>query len=253
MLANKTRRGLRGRVEAVKSGGGFSMYSRTHVACSTRRNKGTCDNTLTMDRQSLESTVMEGLKSRLLEPAYFRVFCAEYTKDINRSRKAQVASLAAQRREYDKIDKEMDKLVDALCQGVPAAKIKDRMITLEQRKGDLEIILAQAAAPAPLLHPNMADAYAEKLERLTESLNDPEILTQASETLRSLLEAVILLPVGDRLEIELVGDLAGILHFVDPTKNTATDKSGRRQLPLVAGARDKLKLQTDLLPIIDPV
>tara|TARA_R110002096_G_scaffold320837_1_gene514828 strand:- start:3772 stop:4377 length:606 start_codon:yes stop_codon:yes gene_type:complete len=200
-----------------------------------------------MDRQSLEATVMEGLKSRLLEPAYFREFCAEYTRDINRSRKAQVASLSAQRREYDKIDKEMDKLVDALCQGVPAAKVKDRMITLEQRKGDLEIILSQASAPAPLLHPNMADAYAEKLERLTESLNDPEILTQASETLRSLLEAVILLPVGDRLEIELVGDLAGILHFVDPKKNTATDKSGRRQLPLVAGTRYKRKLTRRLI------
>ncbi|WP_417624190.1 hypothetical protein [Paremcibacter congregatus] len=58
---------------------------------------------------------------------------------------------------------------------------------------------------------------------------------------------------AQRPEIELVGNLAGILNFVDPTKNTAADKSGRRQLPLVAGARGKLKLQTDLLPVLDPV
>jgi len=94
------------------------MYGKKHVACSTRRNKGTCDNHLTIERQKLETTVIDGLKNQLMEPAYFKEFCTEYTMDINRDRTLKMSALDAQRQEYNRIDKDMDKLVDAICAGV---------------------------------------------------------------------------------------------------------------------------------------
>ncbi|TPD59241.1 recombinase family protein [Emcibacter nanhaiensis] len=228
-------------------GGGFSMFSKTHLACSNRRNKGTCDNKHSIRRDHLEEVVLDGLKNHLMEPAYFAEFCKEYTEELNRLRLEMSASLTAQRQELVRIDKEQDKLVDAICAGVPAAKVKGRMIELETRREELEALLAEAKEPAPLLHPNMAKTYAKKLDDLMQTLNEPDLRAQASQTLRSLIEAVRLVPEGEGLGIELVGDLAGILHFVEPkdkarpqkgsaAQGSISDGSGRRQLPLVAGA-----------------
>ncbi len=248
---------LSGLLKCGSCGGGFSMCSKTHVGCSNRRNKGTCNNTHTIRRDQLEKIVLDGLKHHLMEPEYFAEFCKEYTEELNRLRMEMSASLNAQRLELEKIDKEQDKLVDAICEGVPASKVKGRMIELEKRKEELESQLADAREPAPLLHPNMAKTYAKKLDNLMKTLNEPALKAQASQTLRSLIEAVTLIPEEDALGIELVGDLAGILHFVEPKgrvqgqpgpqkgnggsskSNAAQDhtkyKSGRRQLPLVAG------------------
>ncbi|WEZ82305.1 recombinase family protein [Rhizobium sp. 32-5/1] len=38
-------------------GGGYSMIGAKHVGCSTARNKGTCENRLTMEREKLEHMV----------------------------------------------------------------------------------------------------------------------------------------------------------------------------------------------------
>ena len=164
---------LSGLLKCGTCGGGFSMFSKTHLACSNRRNKGTCDNTHSIRRDQLEEIVLDGLKNHLMEPEYFAEFCKEYTEELTRTRMEMTAGLAFQKAELDRIDKEQDKLVDAICEGVPASKVKGRMIELEQRKEELEALLAEAKEPAPLLHPNMAKTYARKLDDLMKTLNEP--------------------------------------------------------------------------------
>jgi hypothetical protein len=67
-------------------GGGFSKISEAHFGCSTARNKGetVCANRLTIRRDALEATVMDGLRSRLMEPALFKVFADEFAAEWNR-------------------------------------------------------------------------------------------------------------------------------------------------------------------------
>ncbi|MFC7047983.1 recombinase family protein [Emcibacter nanhaiensis] len=231
-------------------GGGFSMFSKTHLACSNRRNKGTCDNTHSIRRDQLEEIVLDGLKHHLMEPAYFAEFCKEYTEELNRMRREVTAGQTAQKAELVKIEQEIKKLLQALKDGGPAKAIVSEMQAMEARQEEIEREISEAKEPAPLLHPNMAKTYARKLDDLMKTLNEPDLRAQASQTLRSLIEAVRLVPEGEGLGIELVGDLAGILHFVEPKEkagaqkgsggstksNAASDRSGRRQLPLVAGA-----------------
>ena len=47
-------------------GGGFSKVSQSHYGCSTARNKGTCDNRLTVRQDTLEGLVIGALQSRLI-------------------------------------------------------------------------------------------------------------------------------------------------------------------------------------------
>lgn len=64
-------------------GGGFFKVSAAHFGCSTARNKGpaSCTNLLTIRQDRLESTVLDGLRERLMDPVLFEAFAAEFTAE----------------------------------------------------------------------------------------------------------------------------------------------------------------------------
>jgi hypothetical protein len=77
--------------------GGFSKISTAHFGCSTARNKATCGNLLTVRRDVLESTVLDALRHRLMDPELFAVFVAEFTAEWNGLQADAGAGLAAKR------------------------------------------------------------------------------------------------------------------------------------------------------------
>jgi site-specific DNA recombinase len=70
---------------------------------------------------------------------------------------------------------------------------------------------------------------------LQDELNRPELRAQAAEVLRSLIDEVRLVPDNGRLEIELAGDLAGILALAADSKKPVTAGRDGLQVTLVAG------------------
>jgi site-specific DNA recombinase len=148
-----------------------------------------------------------------MEPALCAALCEEYTKHINRLRMEHNASLAGYRRELDKATQELDKLIDMVIQGVPAARVKDRMHILELRQAELALQLEQTPEAPALLHPAMANHYRAEISRLIESLNTEGHRTEAATIIRSLVDRIVLTPDAERkyLNVDLIGDLAGIL------------------------------------------
>ena len=65
------------------------------------------------------------------------------------------------------------------------------------------------------MHPGLAEVYRRKVEKLTEALNKDELRSEAAETLRSMIQAIRLVPENGELAIELVGELAGILALTN--------------------------------------
>ena len=101
------------------------------------------------------------------------------------------------------------------------------MKALEARQEVLEAELAQAVAPPPLLHPNIAEVYHRKIRDLHVALNNDDSKTEAAEILRTLIDAIILTPEDGELSIHLKGDLAGILTLAqDKTKPLAKVAKG---------------------------
>ncbi len=221
-------------------GGGFSKISAAHFGCSTARNKGdsVCANRLTIRRDVLEATVMDGLRHRLMDPALFKVFALEFTAEWNRLQADAGASLAALRAEHDRVVRQIERLVDALADGAPAERIKQKLRDLERRRLDIEAELASVAAPAPRLHPGLAEAYRRKVEELHEALAADDA-GPARELVRGLIEAIVLIPQDGRLRVEVRGDLAAILQLSGtPNANTPAGEPGYlvEQVKLVAGA-----------------
>ena len=233
---------LSGLIKCGHCGGGFSVISQTHMGCSTARNKGTCDNRRTIKREALEELVLDGLKNHLMGPELCEIFAEEYARHLNELRMTKNALIEAAKTELVRIDREQEKLVDAICDGVPASKVKDRMVVLEARQKELEAKLANSKEEPVLIHPNMGKVYREQVSNLADALNDENGRSEAAEILRGLVERIVIKPdpeTGKPL-VDIEGDLAGILTLSQiggqTSKNAVSVSEGDvSQIKLVAG------------------
>ena len=222
-------------------GGGAVVWSRVYVGCASARNKGTCSNRHTIRRDELEAAVLDGLQHRLMDPALTEVFCQEYTAHLNRLRIREAAEQGAFKAELARVTRELDRLVQAIMDGVPGSHLRDKMAELELRKENLASKLQERTTSPPLLHPAMAARYRAQVLSLRAALTDRDRSVEAAEIIRGLIDRIALVPVirGERrtLEINLHGALAGILALATKA-TTPLERSGVVDTctKLVAGA-----------------
>ena len=211
-----------GLVKCGCCGGGYTMISKDLLGCATSRNKGTCDNRQNIRRDALEASVLGGLRTHLMDPELFKEFCSEFTREVNRLRIERGAGLTVMRAELPRIDRELDKLMKLILASddIDASKrVMKQMKELETRKEYLEKVLAEAVEPPPLLHPNVAEIYRQRISTLYESLQSEGGKAETAEAFRTLVDQVTLVPTEDELAIVLRGDLAAILRFAANKKN----------------------------------
>ncbi|MGH1470834.1 MAG: recombinase family protein [Cellvibrionaceae bacterium] len=226
---------LSGLTKCGKCGGGFAKINSTHYGCSASKNKGEaiCDNRRTIKREILESHVLEAIQSRLMREELIEIFCFEYTKQINVLHTQHNAKRKNLQTEREKANKEKDNLVQAIKDGISAALVKDDLERITARIEDIDKSLSERKDIKPLLHPAMASRYFLAVKDLRACLNAENSRSEASETLRGLIEKVVLTPKedGKGLRIDLHGDLAGILNMSLEKKNgTKTSILERLQL-----------------------
>ena len=219
-------------------GGGFSKVSEKHYGCSNARNKGTCDNRLTVRQDELEGLVLAALQERLMDPALLEEFCAEYTAHLNRLRGAKNASRAAAKAELDKLIREKERLIQAIKDGVPASEVKDDLARIAARREELEALIEGTSEEPVLLHPNMAAHYRTQVANLAQALTAEENRAEAADLLRSLVDRIELTPNDQgKLEIDLYGDLAGILSLAaNKDRPLEASDPSVQQVKVVAGA-----------------
>jgi hypothetical protein len=152
----------------------------------------------------------------------------------------QATNRARDEAELAKINRDLDRLVDALINGVSAERVKDRMKALEAEKTELEARLQTAPQDEkPLLHPAMGARYRNALTELRDALASQNAHHHAVEILRSLIDKIVLHPVEKKASgflIDIEGDLAGILSLSQTSKKAAgLTPDDLMQIKLVAG------------------
>jgi site-specific DNA recombinase len=219
--------------------GGYTLVSKTYYGCANSRNKGTCDNRLTIKRNNLEEAVLSGLKDQLLHPDLIAEFVTEYQKEYNRLAKDASKGKANMERELSQITRKIDQIITAITEGMYHPSMKDKMTLLEDRKVILETQLAGLDADQPIrLHSGLAETYREQVANLTKALNDESCKVEAANHIRGLLNEIRLVPMGGILSIELVGELAGIMalsNTVPQTTNARSNYATGSSLVMVAG------------------
>jgi DNA invertase Pin-like site-specific DNA recombinase len=211
--ANRPRYLFSGLTKCGVCGAGFIMGSANRLSCFGARERGTCSNRLTIRREEVEARVLKALQQKLLRQDLFEEFCQEFTREMNRLRMEQRASLSSAKREIERIGTRIKKLLNLMLDdevGVDEGKVE--MKALDTRRKELQARLETADEPPPLLHPGMADLYRQKVTSLAQALEHPESRVEAAEALRGLIDAIVLTPnKGSELEIELKGNLAAML------------------------------------------
>jgi site-specific DNA recombinase len=166
---------------------------------------------------------------------------SEFTAEWNRLQAEAGGNLNRLRSENERVGRQIDRLVDALADGEPAARVTGKLKELERRRLELDRELKTSAAPAPRLHPNIAEVYRRKVEELHDALR-AEDAGPARELVRGLIEAIVLLPEDGRLRVEVRGELAAILKLSGCANEKAP--AGRpellaEQIKMVAGERSQ--------------
>ena len=226
-----------GLIKCAECGGGYSIAYRDHFGCSTVKNKGTCSNHARISRAELESRILDALRNELMDPAMFREFCEEYTREINRLRMEASSDIAAKQAELERAERGIRKIIDAIKEGYRTPGMKEELFELEDRKEHLTKELTSAKEPPALLHPNMAEEYRNRIDSLFEALDDEQTRLEAGDDIRALVGRIAVSPGKDgNVELWLEGDLAGILTLAAGRKTPADPGDERVLLSMVAGA-----------------
>ena len=85
----------------------------------------------------------------------------------------------------------------------------------------------------------MAEVYRSKIVALHLALNDEATRGEATDILRSLIDTILLTPGDGELQIELRGNLAGILTISTNAKGRPGRDGLLSQFDLVAGTRNQ--------------
>ena len=153
------------------------------------------------------------------------------------------AGLTAIREELPRIERELGKLLAAIKAGGPIEAIVEDMKRLEGRKAELKDQLANAEEPLPLLHPNMAEMYRQRLVALYEGLQNDDGKAEAAEVFRTLVDQVTLVPDAAELAIVLRGDLVSILgspRQEKPRRPFGSRGFGRLAFARIVGCGDRI-------------
>jgi len=240
--ANRPRYLFSGLTKCGVCGAGFVIGSANRLMCFGARDQGTCSNRLTIRRDEVERRVLHALQDKLLRQDLFEEFCEEFTREMNRLRMEHRASLSSAERELERVRAGIRKVIEAIKDGFAGPELRAEMNELQARKEFLVAQLSAADAPVPLLHPNLAALYREKVTSLAAALQHPDSRSEAGEALRGLVDAIVLVPAGSELRIELKGNLAAMLSAAQNAKRSPEGDLSL-QIALVAGARNQHYLQ----------
>lgn len=114
--------------------------------------------------------MLSALQDKLMRKDFFEEFCRDFAKEMNRLRMEQRASLNGAKRELDRVQRDIQKVIEAIRDGFAGADLKAEWNALQERKTALKARLETSDEPPPLLHPSIADLYRSKVEELAAAL-----------------------------------------------------------------------------------
>ena len=230
-LAQKTHRGLEGRVRAGGSAGGLSYGYRVVRRLRADGTPTTGEVEISPGEAAIVIRIFVAYVGGQSPRSIAKMLNAEgipgprggkWTASLLLGGAGREAGLAQQQA---KLARQMRNLLDLMKEGHGSPALVGELQDLERRQAALaaETVAAGAAEPVPVLHPNRPNLYRRKVEALEQALADPATAAAAAEALRSLVDAVLVHPGERRGEaaVELRGDLAAFLHLGDAAERGA--------------------------------
>ena len=142
-------------------------------------------------------------------------FISEFHRETNRLNAERGRRPEAAKAELARVEAEIRNIISAVKQGMVHASMQDALTQLEKRKATLACEVAATPLPPPVIHPNLAEIYRRKVDRLHECLTASGTRTEAAEALRCLVDEIRLVPQDGALSIDLYGELGAVLSLTN--------------------------------------
>ena len=234
---------LSGLVKCGGCGGSLTIVNRKRYSCSTKREKGTCDNPAGIQAERLEARVIEGLKNILLgRDDLLEEFTSAFFKETVRLRHERNRQKQTHQSELAKVQRSIDRCLDFIINGDGAMDtVRQKLSQLERSKTNIQNLMDQDTTLTNIEpHPNMGQLYQRRVEQLTHLLNEESNQQEAVTIIRSLIDRIEITP-GEKRgdpQVQLVGGLAAILELAvsRQQKTTIQLDSGFGRVLMVAGA-----------------
>jgi DNA invertase Pin-like site-specific DNA recombinase len=162
---------LTGKVFCASCGRVMAATGKDYLACNAARKQGICQNTACIRRPVLEATVIDALRANLMQPDDVKEFITAFTVEWN-----QLAADASAQQAHDdatlaNVQRKINRLIDAISEGIRTPDIKEKLDALSVQKTALQGRAANRQAPMPAMHPNLAELYRSKVANLQDTLN----------------------------------------------------------------------------------
>ncbi len=205
-------------------GGSCAVVGRDYLACSAARKLGTCQQRWSVRRGELEAAVLGLLQTRLMEPDAVAEFMNVFAHEVNRQRSDAAAEHQRREQERQKLKQKLHGLYHAIADGLRSPGLQEQLLDLEGRLADLDRRLAADAPTTIRLHPRVSEIYRDKVEKLSMSLSDPEIRTEALDVIRGLIDSVIVSEAEDgAITEEPNGAIASMIEAAQPGALSSID------------------------------
>ncbi len=238
-LANRRKPGIfSGLLRCGVCGASYTSYSKRTLVCAAHREKGDsiCANARRVSREAVETRVLAGLQTRLLTPeataAYVRAYHAAWEAEARADRDRRAPLM----RRLGELERSIERLVDAICDGSASPAMRQRLAAQEAEKAEVAAKLDSLAGEAPppvTLHPRAAEAYAAQVTALRALLSaisaDPDLAAanrNLIDAVRGLVDRIEIHPRGASkrgeadFDLTLHGNLAVLLEPVPDQPNT---------------------------------
>jgi site-specific DNA recombinase len=245
--AHRPRSLLSGLLVCGCCGGPYALRGQDRYACSNHVMNGSCANSRTITRETLEMRMVNGLRDRLMAPEIAAEAMRAYAEETNRLNRERRSSGDADRKALADVEKKLKEIVAAVEDGGYSRPLMARLRDLETKQDELAERLARTPVDIPDIHPNVAGIYRRKVEHLAEALRCPQERDEAAEAIRGLIERITLTPGPMRGQIDatLHGDLNKILEWATRTgqKNKTDTPDAGVSVSVVAGTRNQRYLR----------
>ena len=231
---------LSGLLRCAVCGGAYVVKTQDYMGCSTHRESGTCSNNRTVKIADLERRVLDGIKEKLLSPDRIALFVREYHAERQKLEAASRRRRTAAEIRLADVVKQIDRIVDAIAEGLATASMKGKLTGLESERIELERSVAECEADESVvaLHPAAADAYRQQVVNLERALDDdPAARQEAATIVRSIIDRVEIVPLNGRGQYELLvhGLVAEILNLPRRKPGEVLDRTFTVQMVAAEG------------------
>jgi site-specific DNA recombinase len=211
-------------------GGAYVAIGKDHVGCSRHKESGTCANGGGTRRSEIERRVLAAVQRKLLAPEALRAALKAYHEERARLRSQARSRQGELEGRLPKLAREIERLVDAICDGTATSASNARLVALEAEKTDAVAELARLAADHRIiaLHPGAIEAYTRDVAELQATLASGAIhRPEAIRRLRRLVDHIEIRPMGRGRapEILLHGRLSELMNL--PERQPGTPPSSR--------------------------